>query len=293
MREMRPKDFAGMSNQNYIYIIAEIGINHNGSLETAKELIDIASDIGCDAVKFQKRTIDIVYSKKVLDQPRESPWGNTQREQKEGLEFSTSEYDIIHSYCKLKGIDWFASSWDSESQILMRKYNFPFNKIASAMSINKNFVELVASEKKPTFVSTGMTEIKAIDLIIKIFQKYECPIMLMHTVSTYPSRIEDLNLRCIETLSRRYNVPVGYSGHEVSVSPSIIAATLGAGAIERHITLDRSMYGSDQSASLEPVGFQKLNTILRSIPDIMGDGRKKILKEEETIASKLRYWIPK
>ena len=293
MRAMRPKDFAGMNNQKYIYIIAEIGINHNGSLDTAKELIDIASEIGCDAVKFQKRTIDIVYSKEVLDQPRESPWGNTQREQKEGLEFSMEDYDIIDSYCKLKGLDWFASSWDSKSQVLMKKYNFPFNKIASAMSINKNFVELVASEKKPTFVSTGMTELKDIDLIIKIFQKYQCPIMLMHTVSTYPSKIEDLNLKCINTLSERYNVPVGYSGHEVSVSPSIVAATLGAGAIERHITLDRSMYGSDQSASLEPVGFKKLNTILRSIPDIMGDGRKKILKEEETIASKLRYWIPK
>ena len=274
MREMRPKDFAGMSNQNYIYIIAEIGINHNGSLETAKELIDIASDIGCDAVKFQKRTIDIVYSKEVLDQPRESPWGNTQREQKEGLELAIRDYDIVHSYCELKGIDWFASSWDTESQILMRKYNFPFNKIASAMSINQNFVELVASEKKPTFVSTGMTEIKDIDLIIKIFQKYECPIMLMHTVSTYPSRIEDLNLKCIETLSKRYNVPVGYSGHEVSVSPSIVAATLGACAIERHITLDRSMYGSDQSASLEPVGFQKLNTILRSIQILWGRQKK-------------------
>ena len=288
---MRPKDFLGMSNDKYIYIIAEIGINHNGSIKTAKELIDIAKDIGCDAVKFQKRTIDIVYSGKVLDQPRESPWGNTQRQQKEGLEFSIEEYDEIDSYCKQNNIDWFASSWDEESQKLMRKYNFPFNKVASAMSINKKFVELVASERKPTFVSTGMAEIEDIDAIIKIFKENQCPIMLFHTVSTYPSLVEHLNLKCINTLKERYQVPVGYSGHEVSVSPSVIAASLGAAAIERHITLDRSMYGSDQSASLEPVGFRKLNSILRSMPKILGDGKKTILKEEELIASKLRYWI--
>ena len=288
---MRPKDFLAMANDKYIYIIAEIGINHNGSLDTAKELIDIASKIGCDAVKFQKRTIDIVYSKEILEKYRESPWGKTQREQKEGLEFSLDEYDQIDFYCKSKNIDWFASSWDNESQKQMRKYNFPFNKVASAMAINKPFLKLVASEKKPTFVSTGMMEIDNIDEVVSIFEHYQCPLMLMHTVSTYPSEIKNLNLKCISTLKEKYNLPVGYSGHEVSVSPSIIAATLGASAIERHITLDRSMYGSDQSASLEPVGFEKLTTVLRSIPEILGNGEKKILEEEQKIANKLRYWI--
>lgn len=288
---MRHKDFSNLGNDKYIYVIAEIGINHNGSLETAKELIDVASDIGCDAVKFQKRTINVVYSKEILDKPRESPWGSTQRDQKEGLEFSIEQYDEIDSYCKQKNIDWFASSWDSESQKLMRKYNFSFNKIASAMSINKNFVDLVASEGKPTFVSTGMMEIEDIDKIISIFESHNCPVMLMHTVSTYPSKLEHLNLKCINTLKKRYDVPIGYSGHEASVSPSILAAALGAGAVERHITLDRAMYGSDQAASLQPDGFRQLTTILRNVPSILGDGKKSILKEEETIATKLRYWL--
>jgi len=288
---MRPKDFFEMDNGKYIYVIAEIGINHNGSIDIAKELIDIAVDSGCDAVKFQKRTLDVVYTKETLNQPRKSPWGTTQRQQKEALEFSIEEYDEIDRYCNSKNIDWFASSWDIESQKLMRKYDFPFNKVASAMSINLSFLEVVASEKKPTFVSTGMTELKDIDQIMAIFKKYNCPIMLMHTVSTYPSKIEHLNLNCITTMKERYKIPIGYSGHEVSVSPSIVAATLGASAIERHITLDRSMYGSDQSASLEAIGINKLTKVLRSIPAMLGDGKKKILKEEEIIASKLRYWI--
>ena len=288
---MRPKDFFEMDNGKYIYVIAEIGINHNGSIDIAKELIDIAVDSGCDAVKFQKRTLDVVYTKETLNQPRKSPWGTTQRQQKEALEFSIEDYDEIDRYCNSKNIDWFASSWDIESQKLMRKYDFPFNKVASAMSINLSFLEVVASEKKPTFVSTGMTELKDIDQIMAIFKKYDCPIMLMHTVSTYPSKIEHLNLNCITTMKERYKIPIGYSGHEVSVSPSIVAATLGASAIERHITLDRSMYGSDQSASLEAVGINKLTNVLRSIPAMLGDGKKKILKEEEIIASKLRYWI--
>ena len=290
---MIPLNFSEMGNDKYIYIIAEIGINHNGSLDTAKQLIDLAHEIGCDAVKFQKRTVDVVYTKDFLAQPRNSPWGDTQRQQKEGLEFSITNYDEIDAYCKNKKIDWFASSWDNQSQILMRKYNFPFNKIASAMANNESFVDLVASEKKPTFASTGMIEIPEIDKIISIFKKHNCPLMLMHTVSTYPSKLEDLNLNCIRTLKERYNIPVGYSGHEVSVSPSVIAATLGASAIERHITLDRAMYGSDQAASLQPDGFRQLTNILRNIPNILGDGEKRILDEEQAIASKLRYWLDK
>lgn len=290
LHEMRPNNFSDMGNTKYIYIIAEIGINHNGSMDLAKSLIDQAVLCNCDAVKFQKRTIDIVYSKEVLNQYRESPWGNTQRDQKEGLEFSLKDYDEIAAYCDVKSIDWFVSSWDNESQILMRKYNFPFNKIASAMCVNDDFVELVASEKKPTFVSTGMTNLEQIDKVVNIFKKHDCPIMLFHTVSTYPSELHHLNLNCIQTLKKKYSVPVGYSGHESSVSPSVIAASLGASAVERHITLDRAMYGSDQAASLEPNGLKSLSTILRNIPNILGDGEKKILKEEKVIANKLRYW---
>lgn len=290
---MKVINFSEMGNEKYIYIIAEIGINHNGSLDTAKKLIDLAHEIGCDAVKFQKRTVDVVYTKDFLKQPRKSPWGETQREQKEGLEFSINDYDEIDTYCKNKKIDWFASSWDNQSQILMRKYNFPFNKIASAMANNASFVDLVASEQKPTFASTGMIEIPEIDKLISIFKKHNCPLMLMHTVSTYPSKLEDLNLNCIQTLKNRYHIPVGYSGHEVSVSPSVIAASLGASAIERHITLDRAMYGSDQAASLQPDGFRQLTNILRNIPSILGDGEKRILPEEKAIATKLRYWLDK
>ena len=285
------KNFSKFGNDKYIYIIAEIGINHNGSLETAKQLIDLAVDAGCDAVKFQKRNIEIVYGQEVLSQPRKSPWGNTQRDQKEALEFSLEEYDQIDLYCKSKSIDWFASSWDEESQMQMRKYNFPFNKIASAMATHKSFVELVASEKKPTFASTGMTSIEDIDLLVEVFKKHQCDLMLMHTVSTYPSDEKDLNLKCINTLKNKYCLPVGYSGHEVTVSPSIIAASLGAAAVERHITLDRAMYGSDQSASLQKSGLMQMCSTLRKMPILLGSSEKKVLDAELPVANKLRYWI--
>ena len=290
---MRPSKFSDMANDKYIYIIAEIGINHNGSLETAKRLIDLAIDAGCDAVKFQKRNIEIVYGEDNLSQPRQSPWGDTQRDQKEALEFSIEDYDELDSYCKSKSIDWFASSWDEESQIQMRKYNFPFNKIASAMATHKSFVKFVASEGKPTFASTGMTSIEDIDSLVEVFKRYRCDLMLMHTVSTYPSDEKHLNLKCIKTLKDRYDLPVGYSGHEVTVSPSIVAASLGAGAIERHITLDRAMYGSDQSASLQEAGLRQMCKTLRKIPIVLGSPVKKVLDEELPIANKLRYWTEK
>ncbi len=273
-----------------IYVVAEIGINHNGDLKLAKELIDIASDCKCDAVKFQKREIELVYSKEILDSPRESPWGKTQRDQKKGLEFTIEEYDEIDQYCKHKNIDWFASSWDVVSQEKMRRYNFKFNKVASAMATNLEFLECVASEKRPTFISTGMTKIEEIDEALKIFTKYNCEFMLLHTVSTYPSKESDLNLNCIRTLKERYGVPIGYSGHEATVSPSIVAASLGAPVIERHITLDRAMYGSDQAASLQKDGLEQLVNALKKIPLILGDGEKKILKEELDVSKKLRYW---
>ena len=272
------------------FIIAEIGINHNGDMDLAKQLITHAKSAGCDAVKFQKRSIDIVYTPKYLDEPRQSPWGNTQRSQKEALEFSIPQYDEINEYCKELDIEWFASSWDIESQELMRRYNFKNNKVASAMATNLPFLKEVSSEKKHTFISTGMMNTEMIDDAVKIFSDNNCPFTLMHTVSTYPAHEEDLNLNCIKTLRDRYKVPIGYSGHEVSVSPSFMAAMLGATAIERHITLNRAMYGSDQSASLELTGLINLVSMIRKIQVCLGDGEIKILDKEIPIAKKLRYW---
>jgi N-acetylneuraminate synthase len=278
------------SVENGVYIIAEVGINHNGDLDIAKKLIDMAKTAGCDAVKFQKRTIDIVYTPEVLSAFRESPWGTTQRAQKEGLEFGQAEYDEINRYCKAIGIDWSASAWDIESQKFLAQYNCPFNKIASAMITNLPFLDAVASEGKLTFVSTGMSTYEDIDKAVAIFNKHKCPFVLLHTVSTYPSKEEELNLRCIQTLQKKYNVPVGYSGHEASVSPSLVAVMLGAVAIERHITLDRAMYGSDQAASLEKDGLERLVGMIRKIPVVLGDGEKRFEEREQQVAKKLRYW---
>jgi N-acetylneuraminate synthase len=279
-----------MDKQNIPFIIAEIGINHNGDIEIAKQLIDMAKDCSCDAVKFQKRTIDVVYSKEFLDSPRPSPWGTTQRAQKEALEFGKKEYDIIDAYCKQRGIDWFASSWDIESQLFLRQYNLKYNKVASPMLTHIPLLNVIAEEKKHTFISTGMSTLEEIDRAIEIFRKHGCPFTLMHSLATYPAKEEDLNLSCIKTLRERYNCDVGYSGHEVSPMPSIIAAALGVVAIERHITLDRTMYGSDQAASLEARGLQILVTNAKGIPKLVGDGIKMITAEEQANATKLRYY---
>jgi N-acetylneuraminate synthase len=273
-----------------VFFIAEIGINHNGDVEIAKGLIEQAKAAGCDAVKFQKRTVDIVYSADSLAQLRESPWGTTQREQKEGLEFGKAEYDAIDAHCRHLGIDWFASAWDIPSQEFLRQYDCGFNKVASAMVTHQPFIEEVASERKPTFLSTGMCSYDDIDRAVAIFKKADCTLILMHTVATYPASEGDLNLSVIHTLRERYGLPVGYSGHESSVSPSIIAAMMGAVAIERHITLDRAMYGSDQAASLELTGLLNLLGAVRKIPNCVGDGVKRILPAEEAVADKLRYW---
>ncbi len=273
-----------------IFIIAEIGINHNGSLDIAKKLIDMAVDTGCDAVKFQKRTIDIVYSKDVLDTPRESPWGATTREQKMGLEFGLNEYKEIDKYCKEKKIEWFASAWDVESQKFLRQFNCKYNKIASALLTHIPLLEEVASEKLHTFISTGMATYADIDKAVEIFKKHNCPFTLMHTVSVYPCPEEDLNLNMIHTLKEKYNCPVGYSGHETSPVPSIAAAAMGITALERHVTLDRTMYGSDQSASLEKRGLEILVTGVRSVEKSLGNGKKVFGEAEQKVASKLRYW---
>jgi len=264
---------------------------HHGSLDIAKQLIDLAKNAGCDAVKFQKRTIDIVYPQSLLDAPRESPWGTTQREQKEGLEFSAEEYDTIDAYCKGVGIEWFASAWDIPSLKFLRRYKCKYNKVASAMATNHDFLEVVASEKLPTFLSTGMCTLEEIEQAVEIINRAGCPVTIMHTVSSYPAPEEDLNLLCIQSLRERFNLPVGYSGHEPSVSPSVMAVVLGAVAIERHVTLDRSMYGSDQAASLEPIGLNTLVAQIRKVRKVMGNGEKVITEKEHEVAKKLRYWI--
>lgn len=273
------------------FLIAEIGINHNGNLDTAKKLIDAAQWAGADCIKFQKRTIDIVYAGQ-LDKPRESPWGKTNGDQKRGLEFSELQYDLIASYCESIKMPWFASAWDIPSLEFLRKYNLPWNKVASAMIKNIEFLAAVSWEHKPTFISTAMCDYDDIERALKIFSKNisSSSLTLMHCVGTYPCAEEDLNLQMIPTLQKRYIYPVGYSGHEASVSPSLIAAALGATAIERHITIDRSMYGSDQAASLEPTGFREMVNMIRKLPAILGDGVKRILPAEAEVAKKLRYW---
>ena len=271
-----------------IFIIAEIGINHNGDIAICKDLIDLAVESGCNAVKLQKRDIDVVYKKEFLDSPRESPWGITQRDQKMGLEFGEKEYKEIDTYCKNKNIDWFASAWDINSQLFLRQFNCKYNKIASAMLVDKKLLKVVASEKKHTFISTGMSTFEDIDTAVNIFESEGCPYELMHTVSTYPMKDEDANLKMIETLRNKYKCNVGYSGHEVGLAVSYAAAALGISSLERHITLDRAMYGSDQSASLEPNGLKMLTGAIRKIEKAMGDGKKRIISEEIPIARKLR-----
>ena len=275
-----------------IFFIAEIGINHNGDINIAKELIKMAKDAGCDAVKFQKRTIDIVYTKELLDSPRESPWGNTQRDQKKGLEFGLKEYRKIDRYCRELGIEWFASAWDLKSQKFLRQFNLKYNKVASAMIVYDELLKEIASEKKHTFISTGMSTIEQIDYAIDIFRKAGCPFELMYCKSTYPMNDEDANLNCIKTLKERYKCNVGYSGHEVGLAISYAATALGITSLERHITLSRAMYGSDQAASVEPSGLRMLVGAVRKIESAMGDGMVKLLESEIPIAKKLRAHIP-
>ncbi|MEM3062092.1 MAG: N-acetylneuraminate synthase family protein [Nitrososphaerota archaeon] len=272
-----------------VFIIAEIGINHNGDIEIAKKLIDMAKRTGCDAVKFQKRTIEKVYSKEVLDSPRESPWGTTTKEQKFGLEFNKKEYDIINEYCKQKQIDWFASAWDIDSQIFLRQYNSKYNKVASAMLTDVDFLKTVAEEKKYTFISTGMSTMDQIRKAVEVFRKYDCPFELMHSNSSYPMKLEEANLRCIETLRKEFNCNVGYSGHEdSSYIVCVVAVALGATSIERHITLSRSMYGSDQAASLEEPGLARMVRDVRRVNEILGDGIKRVWDSEIPVMKKLR-----
>ena len=274
-----------------IFIIGEIGINHNGEMSICKKLIDAAVVSGANAVKFQKRNIDNVYTQEFLSSPRESQWGTTQRDQKNGLEFNYDEYMEIDAYCKEKNIEWFASAWDLDSQKFLQKCNCKYNKIASAMIVYQDLLEMVSKEGKHTFISTGMTTYDDIEQAVKIFRKNKCSFELMHTVSTYPMKDENANLNMIKTLREKFGCNVGYSGHEVGLAVSYAAASLGITSLERHITLDRSMYGSDQSASVEPAGFSQLVGAVRKIEVAMGDGIKKVIEAEGPIAANLRQHL--
>ena len=280
---------------NTPFIIAEVGINHNGDLNIAKKLIDNAALAGCDAVKFQKRTVEDVYSPEELDVYRESPWGTTNRQQKNGLEFDLDDYKVIDAYCKEKDIEWFASAWDLKSQEFLGQFDLKYNKVASAMLTLTPLVEAIAKQKRYTFISTGMSTMEEIENAVKIFKKFKCPFELMHCVSTYPMKNEDSNLTMMQTLREKFSCKVGYSGHEEGLQISLAAAAMGASSIERHITLNRSMYGSDQSASIEPVGLFRLIRDIRIIAKALEPQPKGILNAEVSIREKLAfpYWLTK
>jgi len=276
-----------------LFLIAEIGINHNGDLGIAKELINSAADAGFDAVKFQKRTIDKVYTQDFLDAPRESPWGTTQRAQKEGLEFTAQDYKEIDMYCKERGVQWTASAWDIDAQIFLQQFNCAFNKVASPMLGHIPLLKLIASEGKKTFVSTGMSTLDELDAVVKIFKDANCPFELMHCNSTYPMKEEDANLLCIPMLKNRYGVNVGYSGHESSlIKVCTTAVALGATSLERHITLDRAMYGPDQAASIETHALTNFVETVRAVPGILGSGEKNLSEAELKTREKLRINVP-
>jgi len=272
-----------------VFIIAEIGTNHLGDLKIAKKIIDAAKDAGCDAVKFQKKNVENIYTKFFLDSPIDSPWGTTQRQMRLHREFSLKQFEEINKYCKKKKIEWFASCWDTESQISMRKFKTKYNKVASAMLTHKKLLELIAKEKKYTFISTGMSTMKNIENAVKIFKKSKCPFELMHCHSAYPMPTEEANLNMIPALKKKFKCNVGYSGHEIgATNVSIPAVMLGASSIERHVTLNRTWYGHDQAASLEPQGLQRLIRDVRVLDKIQGDGKKKIWSAEIPNQKKLR-----
>jgi len=272
-----------------VFIIAEIGTNHMGSLKIVKQIIDVAKDAGCDAVKFQKKNVEKIYTKEFLDSHIDSPWGTTQREMRLYREFSLKQFDQIDKYCKKKKIQWFTSSWDIESQISMRRFKNKYNKVASAMLTHKKLLEAIAQEKKHTFISTGMSSTQDIKNAVKIFKKYKCPFELMHCHSAYPMPMEEANLNMIPELKKMFKCNVGYSGHETSATNiSIPAVMLGATSLERHVTLNRAWYGNDQAASLEPDGLKRLVRDIRMIEKITGDGKKRIWKSELPAQKKLR-----
>jgi len=267
-------------------IIAEVGINHNGDINLAKKLIDAAHLAGCEAVKFQKRTVDVVYTAEELAKPRENPFGPTNGDLKRGLEFGRKEYEEIDRYCKDKGILWLASCWDEASVDFIEAFRPPCYKIASASLTDDGLLKHHRKQGHPLILSTGMSTVAQVDHAVEVLGKDD--LILMHTNSTYPSKLGELNLRVIVELQKRYGVPVGYSGHEVGLAPSVASAVLGACVIERHITLDRAMWGSDQAASVELQGFHRLVKDVRAIEESLGDGQKRLYDSEVPVMKKLR-----
>ena len=271
------------------FVIAELGTNHMGDIEVAKKIIDVAVDAGCNAVKLQKKNVEKIYAKEFLDSPLDSPWGTTQREMRLHSEFSDNEFKKIDAYCKKKKIPWFVSCWDVESQKQMRKFKTKYNKIASAMLVHDKLLEAVAQEKKHTFIATGMSTLNDIEKAVKIFRKHKCSFELMHCHSAYPMPPEEANLKLIPFLAKKFHCKVGYSGHEVAATNiSIPAILLGATSIERHITIDRTAFGHDQAASLEPKGLMQLMRDVRIVDKILGDGKKRVWKSEIDTRKKLR-----
>jgi len=277
-----------VSEASPTYMIAEIGINHNGDLEIAKKLIDEAVKAGFDAVKFQKRTVKKVFTSEELARPRDSVFGNTNGDLKYGLEFDQRDFTEIDKYCKENGIDWFASPWDIESLEFLQEFNVVAHKVASACLTDKQLLKDMKATGKPVFLSTGMSSLDQIKTAVGILDPENT--ILLHAVSVYPAKQEQLYLSWIEELKKNFpDYPIGYSGHEAGVMPSVIAvAKYGAVCVERHITLDRSMWGSDQSASLEPEGMERVVKYIRSIPIVSGSGPKQVLSEEVPILEKLR-----
>jgi len=268
------------------YIVAEIGINHNGSMETTKKLIDISAECGCDAVKFQKRTVDVVYTSDELARPRENPFGATNGDLKRGLEFGVDEYSEIDKYCKEKNIHWYVSCWDEGAVDFIEKFNPPCYKIASASLTDDDLLRHHRKCGKPIILSTGMSTMEEIEHAVDVLGLED--LIILHATSTYPSSAAELNLNMINTLREKFPVPIGYSGHEVGLAPSYAAAVLGASMVERHITLDRSMWGSDQSASVEPQGIQRLVRDIRELSVTLGNGVKTVFESEIPIREKLR-----
>jgi N-acetylneuraminate synthase len=268
------------------YVIAEIGINHNGDLDLAKRLISVAVAAGCDAVKFQKRTVDVVYSAEELAKPRESPFGTTNGELKRALEFGPAEYEEIDAYCKAVKMPWFASCWDEASVDFIARFDVPCFKIASPSLTDDRLLRYTRAAGKPIILSTGMSTLEEIDRAVELLGKKG--LVILHACSTYPAYYQELNLRAIPMLHERYGVPVGYSGHETGIPSSVAASVLGACVVERHITTDRAMWGSDQAASLEPNGIGRLVRDIRLIEQSMGDGLKRVYEREYPIIKKLR-----
>ena len=268
------------------YIIAEIGINHNGDINVAKKLIEVAAAAKCEAVKFQKRTVEVVYTAEELARPRESPFGSTNGDLKYGLEFGQEDYSEIDRYCKQNNIAWFASCWDEQAVEFIEQFDVPCYKIASASLTDDDLLRHMRSKKRPILMSTGMSTLEQVDHAVELLGKED--LVIMHATSTYPALYEELNLRVIPMLKQRYAVPVGYSGHETGLSTSIASVALGACVVERHITLDRAMWGSDQAASVEPQGFSHLVRDIRLVETAMGDGIKRVIEREVPIMKKLR-----